>query len=386
MNVTLKNTIPSKQPHLPTSIFAVMSAMAQSAGALNLSQGFPDFNCPEELIALQQEFMKAGHNQYAPMPGIRPLREVIVQKYQKLYKADYDPVSEITITAGATEALYAAITAIVQPGDEVIVFEPWYDAYLPMIEYSGGKPVTISMEPPDYNVPWEKVKQAINSRTRAIVLNSPHNPSGAMLDMQDIKALENIVFGTDIVLIGDEVYEHIVFDGKPHLSFAASRELAGRSYVIGSFGKTFHATGWKVGYVLAPRVLMDELRKIHQFITFSVHTPTQFAYAAYMRDEAHYMQLGAFYQRKRDLFRDGLKASRFTLLPCSGTYFQMVGYERISDEDDRDFAERLVREFKIASIPTSAFYVSGKGPGILRFCFAKKDETLKKAVDILCRI
>jgi len=386
MNLALKNTIASKQPHLPTSIFAVMSAMAGKAGALNLSQGFPDFNCPDELIALQQKFMKAGHNQYAPMPGIRSLREVIVQKYRALYDADYDPAAEITITAGATEALYAAITAIVHPGDEVIVFEPWYDAYLPMIEYSGGKAVTISMEPPDYDIPWEQVRQAVNSRTRAIIINSPHNPSGAMLKAADISALEKIVFGTDIVLISDEVYEHIVFDGKPHLSFAGSGELAGRSYVIGSFGKTFHATGWKVGYVLAPRALTDELRKIHQFITFSVHTPTQHAYAAYMRDDAHYLELGAFYQKKRDLFRDGLKASRFTLLPCSGTYFQMVAYERISNEDDRHFAERLIREYKIAAIPTSAFYKSGKGPGILRFCFAKKDETLKQAVDILCRI
>lgn len=386
MHYNGKTQLRSKQPALPTSIFAVMSALAQKEGALNLSQGFPDFDCPPDLVRLQQKYMKAGHNQYAPMPGVRHLREVIVEKYKKLYHADYDPDSEITITAGATEALYTALTSIVHPGDEVIVFEPWYDAYLPMIEYNGGVPVTISMSPPEFNIPWERVSMAISERTRAIIINSPHNPTGAMLSAEDIQTLENIVQDTDIVLISDEVYEHIVFENRPHLSFARSPELAGRSFVIGSFGKTFHATGWKVGYVLAPKILMTELRKIHQFVTFSVHTPTQYAYAEYMEDPTHYLDLGRFYQQKRDLFRDGMKSSRFTLLPCAGSYFQAVSYERITDEPDIKFAERLVKEFKIAGIPTSAFYRSGSGPGILRFCFAKKEETIHKALDILCRI
>ncbi len=376
----------SKQPDLPVSIFSVMSRLAAGHKAINLSQGFPDFDADPALIALMEKNMRAGHNQYAPMPGVPALNETLALKYQKQHGASYHPLNEITITAGATEALYAAITAITFPGDEIIVFEPWYDAYLPMIRYSGGVPVTIPLSLPGFQIPWDEVERRISPRTRAILLNSPHNPSGAVLEQQDILRLKRLAQKHDFLIISDEVYEHIIFDGKKHLSMAAFPELAARSFVIGSFGKTFHATGWKVGYALAPQAMTAELRKIHQFITFSVHTPTQHAYAGYLADERHYLGLGAFYQKKRDHFARGLAASRFRLLPSRGTYFQLADYSAISDEPDTDFTRRLVEQHGLAAIPTSVFYRDGRSRGLIRFCFAKKEETLDKALEVLCRI
>ncbi len=376
----------SKQPGLPVSIFSVMSRLAAEHGAINLSQGFPDFDPDPALIALMEKNMRAGHNQYAPMPGVPLLNQTLARKYERLYDAAYDPHAEITITAGATEALYAAITAITFPGDEIIVFEPWYDAYLPMIRFSGGVPVTIPLTLPEFRIPWDEVERKITPRTRALLLNSPHNPSGAVLDAEDIRRLRRLAARHDFLIISDEVYEHIIFDGQAHHSMAAYDDLAARSFVIGSFGKTFHATGWKVGYVLAPREMTAELRKIHQFITFSVHTPTQYAYAEYLADEKRYLNLGAFYQKKRDHFARGLAASRFRLLPSRGTYFQLADYSAISDVSDVEFTRRLTAEHKVAAIPTSVFYEDGRSRGLIRFCFAKKEETLDKALEVLCRI
>ncbi len=378
--------IKSKQPNLQKSIFSVMSALAISEKAINLSQGFPDFPCHPKLVELLHKYAKAGHNQYAPMPGIPVLRERIAEKVEDLYGAKYNPETEITITAGATEALYAAITTIVHPGDEVIVFEPWYDAYIPTIEYSGGRVITIPLELPDFHIDWAKVNKAVSAKTKAIILNSPHNPTGAILSAEDIEQLVAIVKNSSIMLISDEVYEHIIFDGQAHQSLAKYKELAERSFVIGSFGKTFHATGWKVGYCLAPRELMAEFQKIHQFITFSVNTPAQYAYAAFLLEKDYYLELAGFYQKKRDLFLKLMDTSRFEPLACTGTYFQLMGYKNISEENDLEFTRRLTVEHKIASIPTSVFYKAGIDNKIVRFCFAKKDETLEQAAELLCRI
>jgi len=378
--------ITSKQPHLQTSIFAVMTALSHKHDALNLSQGFPDFDIHPKMSGLLAEAVKKGYNQYAPMPGIPQLREQIAVKTEKLYGARYNMETEVTVTSGATEALYAAITATVHPGDEVIVFEPWYDIYIPTVEYSGGKVVTVPLIPPYYGIDWEAVKKAISPKTRAIILNNPHNPAGAVLGDDDIRQLIALIRNTNIVLIADEVYEHIVFDGQKHLSLARYPELAERSFVISSFGKTFHATGWKVGYCLAPVELTKELRKIHQFIVFSVHAPSQHAYAEMLKDESHYLELARFYQQKRDRIAGQLQQSRFKVLPCAGTYFQLLSYAGISDENDRAFCERLTREHKIATIPTSVFYRKTDDHKVIRLCFAKKDETLDKAAEVLCRI
>ncbi len=376
----------SKQPNLEQSIFAVMSALAIQENAINLSQGFPDFPCHPKLVELLHKSVKSGHNQYAPMPGILGLREKIAEKVEDLYGAQYNPENEITITAGATEALYATITAIVHPGDEVIIFEPWYDAYIPMVEYSGGKAITIPLQLPDFHINWDKVKKVVSKKTKAIILNSPHNPTGAILSQKDIRQLIEIVKDTSIILISDEVYEHIIFDNFGHQSLAKYDELKERSFVISSFGKTFHATGWKVGYCLAPKDLMSEFQKIHQFITFSVNTPAQHAYAEFMSEKDHYLELAAFYQQKRNLFLGLMQSSRFDALSCSGTYFQLMSYKNISAENDYKFAKRMTIENKVASIPTSVFYKESVDNKIVRFCFAKRDETLKQAAEKLCRI
>jgi len=386
MQQAVQVEIVSKQPHLKTSIFAIMSALAVQEKAINLSQGFPDFQCHPKLIESFHKHLKQGHNQYAPMPGVLVLRDRIAEKVEYLYGAKYDPVKEITITSGATAALYTAITTVINPGDEVIVFEPWYDAYIPMVEYSKGKAISIPMNLPGFNIDWAKVKKAITIKTKAIILNTPNNPAGVLLSENDIRQLQKIVKDTSIIIISDEVYEHIIYDGLKHHSISSFADLAARSFVISSFGKTFHATGWKVGYCLAPQEMMREFQKMHQFVTFSVNTPAQYAYADFLSEKENYLEVTDFYQKKRDLFVETLKTSRFDVKKCLGTYFQLVDYSAISNENDLDFTKRLTREFKIASIPTSVFFQKQTDQKIIRFCFAKKDETLKKAGDILCRI
>jgi len=378
--------IHSKQPHLQLSIFAVMSQLAREHNAINLSQGYPDFDVHPDLINSVHHRMKQGMNQYAPMPGVPELREAISKKTAELYGKCYNPDQEITITAGATEALFAAITALIHPGDEVIVFEPWYDAYVPNIQYNQGVPKYVEMLYPDFHIDWKKVRALISSKTRAIILNSPHNPTGAVLKESDLRELESVVKDTNILIISDEVYEHIIFDETKHLSLASFPNLAERSLVISSFGKTYHTTGWKVGYCLAPGNLTEEFRKVHQFINYSVNTPIQLAYADFMRDADHYKQLAAFYQEKRDLFRNLMSESRFRMLPCSGTYFQLADYSEISDAEDTQFARRLTTEHKVACIPTAVFYTNPVRQNIVRFCFAKREDTLKEAAERLCSI
>lgn len=378
--------IRSKLPELGVTIFATMSQLALKFDAINLSQGFPDFSCHPDLIKLVNKHMKAGHNQYAPMQGVKSLREKLAEKIELIYGAKYNPGTEITITAGATESLFAAITAAVHPGDEVIVFEPWYDAYIPAIQYNGGIPVYIKLKLPDYRIDWENVGKVISPKTRLMIFNSPHNPSGSILDKNDIDQLIKLVKNTDIILINDEVYEHIIFDGKVHHSFSRYPELCERSMVISSFGKTYHTTGWKVGYCAAPEALSVEFQKVHQFLTYAVNTPIQMAYADFLDRKHLYQELANFYQRKRDLFSELISSSRFKILPCKGTYFQLADYSNISEQNDFEFSKRLTCEFKVAVIPTSVFYHRKDDHNIIRFCFAKQDDTLKKAAERLCRI
>jgi methionine aminotransferase len=330
--------------------------------------------------------MRQGYNQYAPMQGVALLRERIAAKVLELYSASYDPAGEITITSGATEALFAAITAVVGRGDEVIVFEPAFDSYIPVIELCGGTPVFIQLKFPEYTVDWDEVQAAISEKTRLIILNFPHNPTGAVLSQADITRLTQIVNDTDIVIVSDEVYEHIVFDGRPHLSLAGYPQLADRSFVISSFGKTYHATGWKLGYCLAPRSLSQEIQKIHQYLTFASNTPMQHALAEFIQKKEVYLELSGFYQKKRDLFQAFIKKSRFKILPCCGTYFQMVDYSSITDEPDLEFARRLTVDYGVAAIPPSVFYHRQNDYKVLRFCFAKKDETLEAAARKLCEV
>jgi len=378
--------ITSKLPDVGITIFTVMTRLANEHGAINLSQGFPDFDINPEIIALVEKQMRAGRNQYALMQGALELRERIAEKVLDLYGARYDPLSEITVTAGATEALFAAIAAVVRPGDEVIIFEPAYDSYVPSIVLSGGVPVPLAMRFPDYSIDWNLAKDAITEKTRMIILNSPHNPSGAVLSQDDITALADIVRGTDIVILSDEVYEHIIFDGRRHESMARHPELAARSFAVSSFGKTYHATGWKVGYCVAPRALSAEFQKVHQYLTFAVNTPVQLALAEFMARKEEYLGVPAFYQAKRDLFLELVRGSRFRAVPSAGTYFQMLDYSGITDEPDTDFAVRLTREHGVAAIPPSVFYNGKDDNRVLRFCFAKRDETLKKAAERLCAI
>lgn len=372
----------SKLPNVGTTIFTVMSALAAEKGAVNLGQGFPDFDCDPALIDAVTAAMKSGLNQYPPMTGVPALREAIAAKIAKIYGHSYDAAAEITVTAGATQAILTAILCSVHPGDEVIVIEPAYDSYVPAIELAGGKPVFVQMKvgPQGYTVPWDKVAAAISPKTRLIMINSPHNPTGSVLREADIRALADIVRGTGILIISDEVYEHMVYDGACHESVCRHPELAARSFVISSFGKTYHVTGWKVGYVAAPAALSAEFRKVHQFNVFTVNTPMQHGLARYMANPAPYLDLPAFYQRKRDLFRDGLKSTRFKLLPSDGTYFQCVDYSAISSMAEADFAKWLTTEIGVAAIPVSAFYNRPQESGIVRFCFAKKDDTLRAAL------
>ncbi|CUI09245.1 pyridoxal phosphate-dependent aminotransferase [Massilia antarctica] len=378
----------TRLPAVGTTVFSLMSALASEHGAVNLGQGFPDFACDPALLDHVDTAMRAGHNQYPMMTGVPALREAIAAKIAALYGAQYNPASEITVTAGATQALTTAILCCVHPGDEVIVIEPAYDSYLPAITLAGGVPVPVAMQLGEqgYSVPWDRIAAAVTPRTRLIVINTPHNPTGSILRAPDLRALADIVRGSDILILSDEVYEHMVYDGARHESVCRYPELAERSFVVSSFGKTYHVTGWKIGYVAAPASLMAEFRKVHQYNVFSVNTPMQHGLATYMADPAPYRDLPAFYQRKRDLFRDGLKGSRFTLLPADGTYFQCVKYEAISPILESDFAQWLTTEIKVAAIPVSAFYSQGRESGIVRFCFAKKDETLRLALERLARL
>jgi methionine aminotransferase len=363
-----------------------MSALANEYNAINLSQGFPNFECSPGLVDLVNQYMKKGMNQYAPMQGIMPLREIIAQKMEELYKAKYSPDKEINITAGGTEAIYSAITAVVHEGDEVIIFEPAYDCYVPAIELCGGIPVYIELKAPDYRIDWEEVKKRVNQRTRVIMINTPHNPTGAIMTEADMKQLEKITHDTDIIVISDEVYEHIIFDGEPHQSVCRFPGLAERSFIVFSFGKTYHTTGWKLGYVLAPEKLMAEFRRVHQFVVFCVNTPLQYALAEYMKKKDEYIGLGKFYQEKRDYFIKLIKGSRFGLKPAKGSYFQLLDYSKITQEKDTEFAIRMTKEMGVASVPTSVFYHDPIDNKLLRFCFAKTNETLEKAAEKLCKI
>ncbi len=381
-----EGNITSKLPNAGTSIFAVMSKLANDHGAVNLSQGFPDFPISEKLIARVNHFMKKGFNQYAPMPGVLALRQAISDKAFATYGLRYDPNDEVTVTAGATQALFTAITAFIREGDEAIIFEPAYDSYAPAVRANGGLVKYADLKLPDFHIDWTEVKRMISNRTRLIIINTPHNPTGSLLSAADLTQLETLTRNTDILVISDEVYEHLIFDGMLHQSVCRFPELAQRSLVIGSFGKTFHATGWKTGFVMAPALLTEEFRKMHQFVVFASNTPVQHALAEFLGDEENYLHLGKFYQQKRDFFAQQLQSSRFKVVPCYGTYFQLLDYSAISDENELDFARRLVVEHGIASVPLSPFYTSKTDQNLLRFCFAKKEETLQKAADILCRI
>jgi methionine aminotransferase len=376
----------SKLPTVGTTIFTVMSKLAADVGAINLSQGFPDFDCDPALVDAVARHMREGRNQYAPMQGVPALRQAIAGKFAALYGAAYDPDTEVTVTSGGTEAIFDAVAAIVHPGDEVIVFEPCYDSYVPAIEVNGGTAIVVSLQYPHYAVPWNDVRAAVTPRTRMIALNSPHNPAAVILGAEDIAELTRLVEGTDITILSDEVYEHIIFDGARHESMARSETLRARSFIVGSFGKTYHVTGWKVGYVVAPAALTAEFRKVHQFVTFSTNTPIQHALAEFLSEKRGYPELSAFYQRKRDLFLDLLAGSRWKPLPSRGTYFQLLDYSAITNERDMDFALRLTKEHGVASIPTSAFLYRQSAPPVLRFCFAKKDETLETAAERLRRL
>ncbi|MBU4184418.1 MAG: pyridoxal phosphate-dependent aminotransferase [Gammaproteobacteria bacterium] len=380
----------SRLPHVGTTIFTVMSALAAETGAVNLGQGFPDFDCDPELVNAVTRAMQAGHNQYPPMPGVPALRQAMAAKMLALYGLACDPNTEITVTAGATQAILTAILAVVHPGDEVIVLEPCYDSYVPNIELAGGVAVRVPLTPGSFRPDFGAIAAAITPRTRAIIVNSPHNPSGQVWTEADMLQLQELLAPTDVLLISDEVYEHMVFDGQQHQSAARFPGLAARAFIISSFGKTYHVTGWKVGTVVAPAAMTAEFRKVHQFNVFTVNTPVQHALAAYMANPAPYLELSAFYQRKRDLFREGLAGTRFTLLPGQGTYFQCVGIGDLAvperDLPEGDFCQWLTREIGVAAIPLSAFYGNGFDQKVVRFCFAKKDDTLREALQRLARL
>jgi methionine aminotransferase len=378
--------VTSKLPQSGTTIFTVMSALAAEMGAINLSQGFPDYDCAPELTELVNKAMQDGYNQYAPMAGMMTLRERIAAKTEKLHGAIYNPDTEITITAGGTQGVFTAISAVVHPNDEVIVFEPAYDCYAPAIKLMGGVVKSMELEPPDYRIKWDMVRRLVNNRTRMIILNSPQNPTATILQKEDIDELSVIVKNQDILILSDEVYEHLIYDGQTHHSMAKYPDLQQRSFIVSSFGKLFHTTGWKLGYVLAPANLMQEFRRIHQFMVFCVNSPMQVAIAEYLKNEETYLSLAAFFQEKRDRFRAGMEQTRFGLLPCAGSYFQSVTYGDITDEKDTDLAIRLTKEFGVASIPTSGFYSRSTDHHVLRFCFAKKPETLDRAIERLLKV
>ncbi len=378
--------LPNKLPRVGTTIFTVMSQLATETGALNLSQGFPGFDCDPALTALVNEHMRAGRNQYAPMTGVPLLRERLAEKTRAHYGVSYNPDTEVTVVSGATEAIFAAVTAIVQPGDEVIVLEPAYDSYVPAIELNGGIPVYVTLTPPDYSVDWSAVEAAITERTRLIMVNTPHNPTGYCWTRDDLDQLARLVQDRDIWLVSDEVYEHILFDGRTHQSLMTHPALRERTFIVGSFGKTFHITGWKIGYCLAPALLTAAFRKIHQYVTFSTVTPMQFALADYLGEPSHYQQLPAFYQRKRDLFLAGIANSRFRFTPAEGSFFQCVSYDAITTEPDYELAVRLTKEIGVASIPISVFYHQQNDYHILRYCFAKTDDVIQEAAARLCKL
>jgi len=376
-------TIASKLPEIGLTIFSEMTRLALQHGAINLSQGFPDFDTHAELKELVAKYIRSGHNQYAPMQGLGALREIIAAKIRQLYDAAYDPATEITITTGGTQALYTAVTATVHPGDEVILVEPAYDCYAPIVQLNGGIPVFAMLDFPSFRIDWNAFGRLITKKTRLIILNFPHNPSGAVLSAPDLETLAEILRPTPILVLSDEVYEHIVFDGLSHQSMARHPELRQRSFVVNSFAKTYHTTGWKVGYCIAPRALSEEFRKVHQYMVFAVNTPIQYAYAEFMEDQQRYLTLPSFYQAKRDRFLDLIRHSRFRPLPCRGTYYQLLDYSQISDEPEMRFARRLTMEYGVAAIPPSVFYHHGDDHRVLRFCFAKKEETLNAAAERL---
>ena len=377
----------SKQPHIGTTIFTVMSKLANDHGALNLSQGFPNFECSPKLIELVEKYLRKGMNQYAPLSGIQPLREIIAQKTSDLYGISYHPDQEVTIVSGATEALYAAITAVVQTGDEVILLEPNYDSYEPAVRLNGGIPVYVTLTPENnYQIDWSVVKAKITEKTKLILLNTPHNPTGTVMSKDDLEQLAAIVKDTNIFIVSDEVYEHIIFDGHNHWSPIRHPELHKRTFVCGSFGKTFHVTGWKVGYCLAPQQLSEEFRKVHQWLTFSTVTPIQYALAEFLQEPDNYLSVSQFYQEKRDKFISCIQGSRFEWIPASGSFFQCVNYANITDENDLALAQRLTKEIGVASIPVSVFYHQKNDYKILRFCFAKDDQTLEMAGERLSKL
>lgn len=378
--------IDSKLPRVATTIFTVMSKLAADCGAINLSQGFPDFQAEPALFDAMDRAMYGGRNQYAPMTGMPELRSAIATKVSARYGTAYDVDQEITVTAGATQAIFTAIAAFVRPGDEVIVFEPVYDSYVPAIETVGGKAVYARLQFPDYTPDWEAVRKLVTPRTRMVIINSPHNPSGSLLTRADLDKLAELIADTNILVLSDEVYEHIVFDGEQHASVAAHPALRERAIVLSSFGKTYHITGWKIGYVVAPAALMAEFRKVHQFNVFTVHAPSQLAIAEYMQEARRHEGLAAFYAEKRDYFRAQLAGTPFELLPCRGTYFQLARYQKISDQPDREFAEWLTREIGVAVVPVSVFYHDGHDEKVVRFCFAKQERTLTAAGERLRKL
>lgn len=376
----------SKLPEVGTTIFSVMSALANEYDAINLSQGFPNFESDPKLIELVAKAMKEGHNQYAPMGGLFSLREAIANKFDRLYQANYHPENEITVTAGATQAIFTIISAFIKPKDEVIMFTPAYDCYEPAITLNGGKTIAIQLEAPNYHIDWELVKTKINDATKMIIINTPHNPSGMIWSKHDMQQLENLVKETDIMVLSDEVYEHVVFDKKQHYSACLFPGLKERSFIVASFGKTFHNTGWKLGYCCAPKELMTEFLKVHQFNVFCVNHPMQKAIGEYINEPENYSSLNAFYQEKRDFFLERIKDSKFDVIPAQGTYFQVLNYSAISQDSDVDMAKRLTIDYKLASIPMSVFNQNGLDQKVLRFCFAKTEDTLERAAEILCKI
>lgn len=378
--------ISSKLPNVGTTIFTTMSALAKEHNAINLSQGFPDFNCSPKLVAMATHYISSGFNQYAPMPGVIQLRERIAEILSTCYQANYHPETEITITAGATQAIYTIIAAFIKAGDEVIVLEPAYDCYVPAIEVHGGVVIYSQLKSETFTIDWEDVRSKVTDKTKAIIINSPHNPSGSVISAVDLTKLENIVLGKNIFVISDEVYEHMVFDGQLHQSVSRNKSLREQSIIVSSFGKTVHTTGWKIGYVAASKELMLEFRKVHQFLVFAVNHPLQLALADFLKNKNSYLEINQFYQNKRDYFLKLTQGSRFVPLKTSGTYFQLMSYKTISNEADTNFAVRLTKEKKLATVPLSVFYKQQTDNNLLRFCFAKKDDTLEKAAEIICGI
>lgn len=376
----------SKLSNVGTTIFSQMTQLANENEAINLSQGFPDFPADPDLLNLVDHYIKKGFNQYAPMGGMMSLKEEIAKKIENAHEAIYHPDTEITVTAGGTQAIFTAIASLIKDGDEIIIFEPAYDCYEPTVELFGGIVKRFKMTAPDYSIDWNEVKKLVSNKTKLIILNNPNNPAGKILDESDFEELISIVKGTSIFILSDEVYENIVFDGKKHLSICKYPELKERSFLIASFGKLFHVTGWKIGYCAAPKNLTDEFRKVHQFNVFSVNTPIQLAFADYMKNEDNYLNLNMFFQKKRDLIRNGLSGTSFELLDCEGTYFQAVKYDKISNKKDIDFAHELTINHKVATVPFSSFYKEKLNENVIRLCFAKKDETLEMALENLRKI